>query len=104
MVPPSDLFIQHVFIVFFFGLAIDFLAILKYLLSKIRFKGYFGLEQENMIAKVLITFFLVIFALTIPAHAQELAPDFTLTDIDGNEFSLSNFRGKIVLLNFFAVY
>lgn len=36
--------------------------------------------------------------------AEELAMDFTLTDIDGVEFSLSDYRGKIVLLNFFATW
>jgi len=33
--------------------------------------------------------------------AQEVAPDFTLTDIDGIEFSLSDFRAKVILLDFF---
>ena len=33
--------------------------------------------------------------------AQEIAPDFTLTDIDGVKFSLSGYRGKVVLLDFF---
>jgi len=36
--------------------------------------------------------------------AQEIAPDFTLTDIDGVEFSLSDFRGKVVLLDFLTTY
>jgi peroxiredoxin len=36
-------------------------------------------------------------------HA-DLAPDFTLTDVDGNVFSLNSFRGKIVVLDFFATY
>lgn len=30
--------------------------------------------------------------------------DFTLTDIDGNTFSLSDFRGKVVLLDFMATW
>jgi peroxiredoxin len=34
----------------------------------------------------------------------EPAPDFTLTDIDGNEFSLSDFRGKVVILDFMATW
>ena len=29
------------------------------------------------------------------------APNFTLTDIDGSTFSLADYRGKVVLLNFF---
>lgn len=40
---------------------------------------------------------------TVHAEAPgELSPDFTLIDIDGNEFSLSDYRGKVVLLDFFA--
>jgi thiol-disulfide isomerase/thioredoxin len=32
------------------------------------------------------------------------APDFTLEDIDGNKFSLKAYRGKVVLLNFWATW
>lgn len=32
------------------------------------------------------------------------APDFTLTNLDGEEVSLSDFRGKIVLINFWATW
>jgi peroxiredoxin len=32
----------------------------------------------------------------------ELAPDFTLVDLDGNQVSLSDFRGRPVLINFWA--
>lgn len=32
------------------------------------------------------------------------APDFTLTDINGNRVSLSQFRGKVVLVNFWATW
>jgi len=41
---------------------------------------------------------------SVPAKAPiviEKAPDFTLTDIDGNAFTLSDHRGKVVLLDFF---
>jgi thiol-disulfide isomerase/thioredoxin len=31
-----------------------------------------------------------------------LAPEFTLTDIDGSAFSLSDFRGKVVMIEFFS--
>ncbi len=30
------------------------------------------------------------------------APDFTLTEVGGGKISLKEFRGKIILLNFFA--
>ena len=32
----------------------------------------------------------------------ELAPDFTLETIDGEELSLSDFQGKVVFINFFG--
>ncbi len=32
----------------------------------------------------------------------EIAPDFTLPDQDGNEVTLSNFRGQVVLVDFWA--
>ncbi len=41
-----------------------------------------------------------------PEAAPEIghpAPDFTLNDLDGNEVSLSDFRGKVVFLNFWAI-
>ena len=34
--------------------------------------------------------------------SQNLAPDFTVTDAEGNEVKLSDFRGKGVVLNFWA--
>ena len=36
----------------------------------------------------------------IPPAIGETAPDFTLEDIDGKEVSLSNFKGKPIILNF----
>lgn len=36
------------------------------------------------------------------AFCAEAAPSFTLTDIDGNSFSTSDFRGKVVVLTFVA--
>ena len=34
----------------------------------------------------------------------ELAPDFTLKNLDGEEVSLSDYKGKIVLINFWATW
>ena len=47
---------------------------------------------------------------TVPADAasdateapQQLAPDFTVYDLEGNAYQLSDFRGKPVVLNFWA--
>jgi peroxiredoxin len=39
----------------------------------------------------------------IPAQSRQPAPDLNLTDINGNKLTLSQFRGKVVLLDFWAV-
>lgn len=45
---------------------------------------------------------------TESANNQEqekvMAPDFTTVDLDGNEVSLSDYRGKVVFLNFWATW
>ena len=51
---------------------------------------------------------LVIIALTLivsfAVFAGDKASDFTLTDLNGNEVSLSDYEGKVVLLNFWATW
>ena len=39
-----------------------------------------------------------------PVNRDVIAPQFTLHDLDGNEVSLSDKRGQIVLLNFWATW
>ena len=36
--------------------------------------------------------------------AKQLAPDFTVYDLEGNAYKLSDFRGKPVILNFWATW
>ncbi|MHB8058105.1 MAG: peroxiredoxin family protein [Desulfuromonadaceae bacterium] len=41
----------------------------------------------------------------VPAFAVRIntpAPDFTLKDLNGNKITLSNYRGKVVILNFWS--
>ena len=42
--------------------------------------------------------------LTPAPEAGRLAPDFTLTDLEGNRFTLSDYRGKVVFINFWATW
>ncbi len=37
-------------------------------------------------------------------NTSKVAPDFTLTDLDGNTISLSELKGNVVFLNFWATW
>ena len=79
-----------------------------------------GAGQRGRVAlALLITFGLLMVpacatpSQTIPGGGQaiktgtsvgEMAPDFTLSDLDGNPLRLSNLRGKVVFLNFWATW
>jgi thiol-disulfide isomerase/thioredoxin len=39
-----------------------------------------------------------------PVLPAQLAPDFTLKDLDGKDVSLRQFQGKVVLINFWATW
>lgn len=40
----------------------------------------------------------------LPDNSKVKAPDFTLKDLEGNTVKLSDYKGKIVILNFWAVW
>jgi peroxiredoxin len=40
----------------------------------------------------------------ISAAAQSIAPDFSLQDLDGQPLNLASYRGKVVLLDFWATW
>jgi peroxiredoxin len=50
---------------------------------------------------LLLTFF---HADSVFAKTNSLAPDFTLSDITGKPVKLSQFRGKVVVLNFWSIW
>jgi len=41
---------------------------------------------------------------TVGVDVGEMAPDFALTDLEGNPFRLSDLRGKVVFINFWATW
>lgn len=54
-------------------------------------------------AALLIVVFTVFMVGTSTVSAQE-APDFTLTDMEGQQVSLSDYKGKIIILDFWATW
>jgi peroxiredoxin len=55
------------------------------------------------IKTLLITFVLIVFSTGIN-YAGEKAPGFTLPDLNGTDISLSDYEGKVLLLNFWATW
>ncbi|PIQ99116.1 MAG: hypothetical protein COV66_14645 [Nitrospinae bacterium CG11_big_fil_rev_8_21_14_0_20_45_15] len=56
----------------------------------------------------IISSFLIFFLFTVPAFAAapkvgDVAPDFSLSTIDGKNISLENLKGKVVLLGMFHI-
>jgi thiol-disulfide isomerase/thioredoxin len=39
----------------------------------------------------------------IPSSSRKVAPDFQITDVNGRQLTLSGYRGRVVLLDFWAV-
>ncbi len=64
------------------------------------------LIQKNNLKFFTSLALLILFCATSSAQVKEGqdAPNFTLKNLDGKEISLSNFRGKYVLINFWATW
>ncbi|MEM7828337.1 MAG: TlpA disulfide reductase family protein [Candidatus Aenigmatarchaeota archaeon] len=60
--------------------------------------------------KILLIFLFFLFILFYFSRTEKVAtvgmpaPDFSLKDLDGKEYKLSQFRGKVVFLNFWATW
>lgn len=57
---------------------------------------------SRIMAVVVVLFLLGACSKGNAASIGENAPDFTLTDINGKQVSLMDFKGQVVILNFFA--
>ena len=69
------------------------------------------LKRVTFVIIALITFLFVAGCNSAPestatsgASTGKVAPDFTLTDMAGNEVSLSQFKGQVVVVNFWATW
>lgn len=72
-----------------------------------RYCEEFKMKRNKLI---ILSFAIVLFVSSVSGllFAQETpakdAPDFTLTDLDGNTISLSDLKGEVVFLNFWATW
>lgn len=61
--------------------------------------------QFRLIA--ILIFLAILLGITVPLFSvkeKASAPDFTLNDIYGKKITLSQFRGKVVILNFWSIF
>lgn len=54
--------------------------------------------------KIILAVSLFLFSMSVRAQSSPPAPPLTLKDIRGRQFSLSDYKGKVVLLNFWATW
>ncbi len=74
----------------------------KRLIDKL--KTAFFVRSMRRLALIILVVSMTLTLQVSKSYGQSQAPDFTLSDLNGARFSLSDFRGKIVLLDFFATW
>jgi len=62
------------------------------------------LMPRSSLASILLLVTTIVVLGLSPSYGQSAAPDFTLSDLNGVRFSLSDFKGRIVLIDFFATW
>jgi thiol-disulfide isomerase/thioredoxin len=53
---------------------------------------------------VLLAILLAIPSFLCAQQAEDIAPDFTLTDLQGGKLNLADYKGKVILLDFWATW
>lgn len=69
-------------------------------------------SQKRKLALIFVVVAVIAVALVISstlldpqaANPRDQAPDFTVVDVEGTNFTLSDYRGRIVVINFMATY
>ena len=62
------------------------------------------MSLRNWFSAVVVAFMVALSCVASPSLAGEQAADFTLRDINNKEVSLSDFKGKVILLSFWATW
>ena len=62
------------------------------------------MKSTPIITVLLFLSFTFLHAEYVFAKSQSLAPDFTLNDLSSKKVTLSQFRGKVVILNFWSIW
>ena len=60
-------------------------------------------KVQGLIVIIFILIFVIFGVLFLSPSEIKEAPDFTLTDIDGNTFNLTDFRGQVVILDMMSI-
>lgn len=60
--------------------------------------------NQRVHALSVCAFLMIILLVSGCGESRKKAPDFTLSDLSGNEISLSDFKGKVVLVDFWATW
>ncbi len=71
-------------------------------------KGFLNMAvkilRKPLVGIVLVLLSIFLFSACQSKADSSRAPDFTLLNLNGDRISLADFRGKVVLINFFATY
>jgi len=59
---------------------------------------------SRTLRKIVLFLLLLLFGCSVSFGQTAPAPDFTLKDVNDNDFTLSSLKGKVVILNFWAVF